>query len=878
MEAIKISKNAYKEWRDNGKPGGDHQLTIKKDSANKHVKFLQKHLLINNEEKLYTRIMESYKDDNKLFHKLINRQTKSDNNIKALRIDGKISYDQDKQRNSWADYYEKLATPKDINTDAVPVNLLRQYFLDEVFNTQIHVTGDMVKSAVKKMKKNKSADSLGYQAEHFLNLSDYAYNILGRIFSKDVKTPLFMHTGFKTPVPKKNRDVMEKKNHRGIIIVMIIGKIWEHIIITNAESLIDEKTNGMQFGFTKGSSPDMATLCITESIAHAKYNKLPLYIATIDGKTAFDIVQHNQMKLKLFYHGITGSLWIALDDIYSNQSETTRWGGQESRSYLILQGVGQGRIPSSHMYKIHINPLLDMLKNSKIGLEIGGIYIGAPTVADDLTLIATSDTQLTQMLALTYDFTDENNGEINTDKSSATEMVNDPLNNNSLYNIRNRTIYTSNSFKHMGLNWKRENTRPNIQDNIRSAYATSYLLMARKVHGDNGLSPIVSLHILKTYVYQRLLHGLKATVLHKSDIVALDKCHIKMLRCIQGLPDRTAKACVYLLLDEIPISIILHIRIMCLFHSICTLPDKSPLKQLLYRQMSLPDESGSWFAMVRKIAIRYNIDLILETQYPRSKLSWKKHIKNTIVQDHKFKLLEEAHSKSSLKNIYLEDLIWGSHTIWSRIPTSKHIREATQIRAKMLSGAYILEQNRFKFGISDSDICKCCCSDVENMSNFLLECEAHNHVRSVYMQRLTDESHNLNTANNTSKCKIILNGYESLNSISFNLQKNCSLYCLALHKSRNNILKINDNDYVNPDDITIVDKHMIPHINCENMSEWNCIACKMTVSEHDNAISCDICEEYQHITCHNIMGLNEYIELADSQESFQWICTPCQGI
>ena len=89
--------------------------------------------------------------------------------------------------------------------------------------------------------------------------------------------------------------------------------------------------------------------------------------------------------------------------------------------------------------------------------------------------------------------------------------------------------------------------------------------MARKVHGDNGLSPIVSLHILKTYVYQRLLHGLKATVLHKSDIVALDKCHIKMLRCIQGLPDRTAKVCVYLLLDEIPISIILHIRIIVYF-------------------------------------------------------------------------------------------------------------------------------------------------------------------------------------------------------------------------------------------------------------------------------------------------------------------------
>ena len=92
----------------------------------------------------------------------------------------------------------------------------------------------MVKTAVRKMKKNKAADSLGYQAEHFLDLSNYAYKVLGRIFSKDVKTPVLMHTGFKTPVPKKNRDILEKKNHRGIIIVMIIGKIWEHIVITKA--------------------------------------------------------------------------------------------------------------------------------------------------------------------------------------------------------------------------------------------------------------------------------------------------------------------------------------------------------------------------------------------------------------------------------------------------------------------------------------------------------------------------------------------------------------------------------------------------------------------------------------------------------------------
>jgi len=157
MEAIKSSKNAYKVWRDMGKPGDDHPTTIKKHTANKHVKYLQKHLSLNKDENLYSRIMDSYKDDNKIFHTLINRQNNDNNNkIKALRIDGKISYDEEKQRNSWADYYEELATPKDIDNDAVPVNFLRQFFLDEVYNKQIDVSCDMVESAIKNEKEQSS--------------------------------------------------------------------------------------------------------------------------------------------------------------------------------------------------------------------------------------------------------------------------------------------------------------------------------------------------------------------------------------------------------------------------------------------------------------------------------------------------------------------------------------------------------------------------------------------------------------------------------------------------------------------------------------------------------------------------------------------------
>ena len=67
-------------------------------------------------------------------------------------------------------------------------------------------------------------------------------------------------------------------------------------------------------------------------------------------------------------------------------SSVVNWCGRPSKSFVEEQGVRQGGIISPTCYKIHINPLLDLMQNSKIGLSIGNVNFGVPTVADDLFL------------------------------------------------------------------------------------------------------------------------------------------------------------------------------------------------------------------------------------------------------------------------------------------------------------------------------------------------------------------------------------------------------------------------------------------------------------------------------------------------------------
>ena len=57
----------------------------------------------------------------------------------------------------------------------------------------------------------------------------------------------------------------------------------------------------------------------------------------------------------------------------------------------------QGGILSAHLYKIYIDELLNILKSKRLGLKIGTVFIGSPTCADDIALLASLAEELKLM-------------------------------------------------------------------------------------------------------------------------------------------------------------------------------------------------------------------------------------------------------------------------------------------------------------------------------------------------------------------------------------------------------------------------------------------------------------------------------------------------
>ncbi|CAC5423557.1 unnamed protein product [Mytilus coruscus] len=198
-------------------------------------------------------------------------------------------------------------------------------------------------------------------------------------------------------------EIDDVKSYRGITVTPIIGKVHELCIL---QKLQLQPGPDLQFGFTEGLCPLMASLLVTE----AKCEKLqknihvPLFITTVDVQSAFDVVKHIILMDKLLDEHIPPDLLQLIKELYTDLESKVKWMGD---TFNIKQGVRQGGILSTHLYKLYVQDILEELKNNSIGFLLGNIYIGAPTCADDIALLSSDTSEMQLMLAIIGRYADQ---------------------------------------------------------------------------------------------------------------------------------------------------------------------------------------------------------------------------------------------------------------------------------------------------------------------------------------------------------------------------------------------------------------------------------------------------------------------------------------
>lgn len=428
--------------------------------------------------------------------------------------------------------------------------------------------------------------------------------------------------------------------------------------------------------------------------------------------------------------------------MYQDISSKVKWVGGLSENFPINQGVRQGGILSTHLYKIYIDELLNILKSKRLGLRIGTVFIGNPTCADDVALLASSPEELQLMLWEAVRYARKYRYKIHPTKTHISVISNLKTEKDSTWKLGEISIKLSDSSVHLGMTraGKKESSI-NVNERISSARRTSYSLMNTGLHGSNGLNPMTSYIIYKAYVLPRLLYGLEVLKLTKGQIEQLSKYHIQTLRNIQSLPQRTSTSAVLMLLGALPFEAELHKRRLSLafsvFHS-----ENISLKLLVQRQLACShDIENSFFYELSMILQKYELPSLCELYCSNfTKLQWKQKCVKAVNSFWTKELISDIKTKKTLKYLSVQNLRIGStHLVWRTVESSvADVRKAV-VKARILTGTYILQKNRQTFSNGTVDaVCRHCRLGDEDLLHLVSRCPAFHSIRVATVNSLRD--------------------------------------------------------------------------------------------------------------------------------------------
>ena len=217
-----------------------------------------------------------------------------------------------------------------------------------------------------------------------------------------------------SPIVKdSNGDIAVSKNYRAIAISSLILKIFDISILLIIGHLLSN--DELQYGFQTNCSTLQCTWAVQETVSHYLRNGSEVYACLLDFSKAFDKVNFKMLFKKLIERKIPFIFLRLLMYIYVKQTCYVKWNTKRSSTFEVKNGVRQGAILSPTLFCAYLDVLLKTLRNSGLGCQIGGEYLGALGYADDVILLSPSRESLQLMLKICEDFSHEHSMQFSTD-------------------------------------------------------------------------------------------------------------------------------------------------------------------------------------------------------------------------------------------------------------------------------------------------------------------------------------------------------------------------------------------------------------------------------------------------------------------------------
>ena len=171
----------------------------------------------------------------------------------------------------------------------------------------------------------------------------------------------------------------------------------------------------LQFAYQGGISATMCTWAVVETVEYFLRHDSEVFGCSMDKLKAFDLIKFSLLFRKMLTARLSLIFLRLIIYVYVNQFCNVKWNNKISSSFVITNGVGQGKILAGFAYCFYCQDLFSILEKSGLGCRVNGTYAGAFGYSDDDFFLAPTATALQGMIKIAETFCNSHGLQFSTD-------------------------------------------------------------------------------------------------------------------------------------------------------------------------------------------------------------------------------------------------------------------------------------------------------------------------------------------------------------------------------------------------------------------------------------------------------------------------------
>ncbi len=517
-------------------------------------------------------------------------------------------------------------------------------------------------------------------------------------------------------------------NYRGIAMSDTMGKVFCTAINSRLVPVMEmnDQFGRLQFGFRQDFRAQDALFVLSHTLDSRREAGLETYAAFLDLRKAYDVIDRQLLWSRLLNIGLPEDFVSIVRSLYKSTITRVQYGTVFSDTVHVESGVRQGCPLSPTLFNLFIAGLIQELEDSQLGVKMHDIIIPALFFADDMVLLASSESQLQALLDLVGTYASSHALAFNGPKSSVLAFNAGPrvervwtLQNAPLFESDCAEIAESPVYKYLGITTSTHKDPFHLHEKN----------MVRKLALDAKILPTLfprapGRPALQELVWRQVslsgaLYGAEILVPKKSTIEALDRVQRIVGRKI--LYDRAKSANEGILgeLGWLPIEFQLHMRCMNYRARLERMEDDRLTKQVFLHCNGLSRRSP-WLTHCDDLFKKYQLDV--KALGARTSAFCKNQVKKRVTMVYTAKWRDDQAGKPTMRFMRVAYLpcrispfldggragFWLHRARTDELPLNSRVYPRTSVT------------------------CPHCPSEKETLEHFLLDCPAYELLRSGF--------------------------------------------------------------------------------------------------------------------------------------------------